>query len=61
MRITTVMAEGLVIYWHGFCEEIYSLLEDDMIIVTDHFPDEWMFPTGEPADGNVPSFDHIPL
>mmetsp|Transcript_5375 Transcript_5375/g.7442 ORF Transcript_5375/g.7442 Transcript_5375/m.7442 type:complete len:278 (+) Transcript_5375:72-905(+) len=47
---------GLVIYWHGCTEEIYSKLRDDMIIVRDSFPDHWIFPTGELADGNVPMF-----
>jgi hypothetical protein len=52
---------GLVIYWHGFVESISSLLIDDLIVVKDHFPPYWMFPTGEPADGRVPEFDSISL
>jgi len=47
---------GLVIYWHGCTEEIYYKLRDDMIIVRDCFPNDWIFPTGEPADGTVPMF-----
>lgn len=50
---------GLVIYWHGCTEEIYSILRDDMIVVRDSFPDDWIFPTGEPADGTVPLFDDV--
>lgn len=50
---------GMVIYWHGFVEDIGSILNDDMIILRDHFPEEWTFPTGEAADGRVPAFDKI--
>lgn len=50
---------GMVIYWHGFVEDVGALLQDDMIILRDHFPEEWTFPTGEPADGRVPAFDNI--
>ena len=35
---------GLVIYWHGFSVEVYSRLRDDMIIVRDSFPDNWVYP-----------------
>ena len=52
---------GLVIYWHGFVKDVCSLLIDDMIIVRDRFPDNWMFPTGEPADGRIPAFDEVLL
>lgn len=51
---------GMVIYWHGFVEDICAtLLMDDMIIIRDHFPNDWIFPTGEPADGRIPAFDKI--
>jgi hypothetical protein len=61
---------GLVIYWHGYCEEIlsshpssssHSAVADDLLVVRDKFPDEWIFPTGEPADGRLPEFDSIIL
>lgn len=48
---------GMVIYWHGVVEDVYSLLSDDMIVVRSSFPEEWIFPTGEPADGRMPIFD----
>ena len=51
---------GMVIYWHGFVEDVGTLLSDDMIILRDHFPEEWTFPTGEVADGRVPAFDNVP-
>jgi len=50
---------GMVIYWHGYVEDIGTVLNDDMIILRDHFPEEWTFPTGEVADGRVPAFDNI--
>ena len=50
---------GMVIYWHGYVEDIGSVLNGDMIILRDHFPEEWTFPTGEVADGRVPAFDNI--
>lgn len=54
---------GMVIYWHGFvedvCAELRAELGDDMIIVRDSLPEDWVFPTGEPADGRTPAFDHI--
>ena len=49
---------GLVIYWHGLSQDIYDSLTDDMIIVRDRFPDHWIFPTGEIADGRIPEFDN---
>lgn len=52
---------GMVIYWHGFVEDIVSMLPDDRIIVRDSFPEEWIFPTGEKADGRVPAFDLLDL
>jgi hypothetical protein len=52
---------GMVIYWHGFVEDILGMLPDDRIIVRDCFPEEWMFPTGEKADGRVPAFDLVTL
>lgn len=52
---------GLVIYWHGFSSDVFDLLSDDMIVVRDTFPDLWVFPTGEVADGRTPSFDKIDL
>jgi len=46
---------GLVIYWHGFVEEIEA---SDDFIIANTLPEEWFFPgTGEIADGRVPSFD----
>ena len=50
---------GLVIYWHGLSQDIYNSLTDDMIIIRDRFPDKWIFPTGELADGRIPEFDKI--
>jgi hypothetical protein len=52
---------GLVIYWHGYVESVQSLLSDDLILVRDHFPSFWLFPTGELADGRTPEFDQILL
>lgn len=53
---------GMVIYWHGVAESVYGkMFSDDMIIVRDSFPTEWIFPTGEPADGRVPQFDLVDL
>lgn len=56
---------GMVIYWQGFSEDILkhpAILMNDDIIIRDSFPDDWIFPTGEPADGRKPMFDeiHIP-
>lgn len=52
---------GMVIYWHGFVEGLCAELglQDDMIIVRDSLPEDWIFPTGEPADGRTPAFDNI--
>lgn len=50
---------GMVIYWHGFAEAVRGELADDMIIVRDCLPEDWIFPTGEPADGRTPAFDNI--
>lgn len=49
---------GMVIYWHGLVETILNKLDDDrnMLVVTDHFPDNWIFPTGEVASGHIPEF-----
>jgi len=48
---------GMVIYWHGCVESLCDLM--DNILVTDRFPDHWMFPTGElsTGDARVLSFD----
>ena len=35
---------GLVIYWHGCSIEVYRRLQNDMIIVRDSFPSEWINP-----------------
>jgi hypothetical protein len=50
---------GMVIYWHGMVEEIFSsdLYLAGHVIVRDSFPEKWIFPTGEVADGNSPTFD----
>jgi hypothetical protein len=53
---------GLVIYWHGYVDEVESIAKhdfQDFLIVTDHFPDYWVFPTGEIADGTIPEFDNV--
>ena len=47
---------GMVIYWHGFVESL-TRLQDEMIFISDRFPDNWIFPTGEPADGRAAMFD----
>lgn len=53
---------GMVLYWHGIVEDVFSQLQDDMIIVRDSFPSEWLFPTGDIADGLAPpAFDLIDL
>lgn len=44
---------GLVIYWNG-C--VSTLQSNDMVAITDNFPDNWIFPTGEKADGTRPQF-----
>lgn len=53
---------GMVIYWHGFAEDIFSMAPTDMMILfRDSFPEHWLFPTGEPADGRIPEFDKVEL
>lgn len=47
---------GLVIYWHGFTESLLNVIDNQSIVITDHFPLYWRFPTGELADGTVPEF-----
>jgi hypothetical protein len=61
---TNRFGRGMVIYWQGFCEDILNhavLSMNDDILVCDRFPDDWLFPTGEPADGRRPKFDDIVL
>jgi hypothetical protein len=50
---------GMVIYWHGLVDEIYSSdLYDGNIIVRDSFPEKWLFPNGAPAVlDQAPVFD----
>jgi hypothetical protein len=48
----------MVIYWHGFVQSL-TRLEDEMIYISDRFPDTWIFPTGEPAYGRSPEFDAL--
>jgi hypothetical protein len=50
---------GMVIYWHGLVEDIYSSeLYDGNIIVRDCFPEKWLFPNGAPAIvDQAPVFD----
>ena len=50
----------MVIYWHGFLDSL-NRSRDEMIFIADRFPDHWIFPTGEPADGRVPMFDKPPI
>jgi len=38
---------GLVIYWHGCSVEVYRRLQDDMIIVRDSFPSDWINPCSQ--------------
>jgi hypothetical protein len=48
---------GMVIYWLGYSDTITTKLiedDDDMIVVTDCFPENWLFPTG-----NIPVFDKL--
>lgn len=53
---------GMVIYWQGVVEDVFSCLVDDMIVIRDTFPDYWIFPTGEEAlEDVVPAFDTIDL
>ena len=49
---------GMVIYWHGYVSSLDNR-NDEMILICDHFPTHWIFPTGEPADGRIPLFDKI--
>jgi len=50
---------GMVIYWHGYVSSL-SRWRDDSILVCDRFPEDWIFPTGEVADGRAPEFDTFP-
>ena len=57
---TNRYGRGLVIYWHGYVEGIAASAlrsTDDMIMISNNFPDHWVFPTGEVATGGVPAFD----
>lgn len=47
---------GMVIYWHGCTEDVVQAT-DDLILIRTEFPEDWLFPTGEPADGRDPLFD----
>lgn len=50
---------GLVIYWHGFTQDLCNIMktENPYVVLCDHFPIEWRFPTGELAiDGELASF-----
>ena len=49
---------GLVIYWYGYIEGLPNLSGDN-VLVLDQFPDNWIFPTGEPANGSIPRFDSV--
>lgn len=54
---TNRYGRGLVIYWHGFKESVLGM-SGDSVAITDSFPPEWIYPTGEMAqEGVVPSFD----
>ena len=48
--------KGLVIYWFGHVEGIRTSSD---ICVVDGFPESWTFPTGEPANGQMPAFEEI--
>ena len=50
----------MVIYWHGYVHNL-NRFRDEMIFISDKFPENWVFPTGEPADGRVPDFDSLLL
>lgn len=53
---------GMVIYWHGYVNEVEDMVPNDMILISDHFPDTWIFPSGDIAcDKKKPSFDKIQL
>lgn len=47
--------KGLVIYWLGFVESLLQTSLKD-VCIADGFPEKWRFPTGEVADGSLPSF-----
>lgn len=52
---------GMVIYWHGFVDSIIDdmdIISDiESLVVIDHFPEEWRYPTGEVAStDNQPAF-----
>lgn len=50
---------GLVIYWHGFVEDVVEKafqMFGDMVIVSHYFPEEWIFPSNELANGDAPVF-----
>ena len=52
----------MVIYWFGFVESVVDLVraEDIGVVVTDTFPEYWMFPTGELAHPDtMPAFSSI--
>ena len=48
----------MVIYWHGFVQSL-TRLNDENIFISDKFPEHWIFPSGELADGSVPEFDTL--
>lgn len=43
---TNRYGRGMVIYWHGFVDSLLTTAQDS-IVITDSFPDCWLFPTGE--------------
>ncbi len=49
---------GLVIYWFGFEEGVIEAVKkhDIGVTLTSSFPEKWIFPTGEEANGQPPSF-----
>ena len=49
---------GMVIYWHGFVDTLLQR-EDSIVLISDHFPQEWIYPTGEMADGKPTEFDRM--
>lgn len=52
------LGRGMVIYWHGFTEDLYDdpLLNCSHVIIRDSFPEDWIFPTGEMATHELPTF-----
>ena len=48
--------KGLVIYWFGYVDSIVTPKD---ICITESFPEIWTFPTGEPANGQIPAFEEI--